>query len=100
MKDLIERLKKALGYKSDAELSRRLGLSPQNFLSRKKSGGIKDILILHAIENGIDKDWLLTGIGEMKGKRSIQEDSATARDLLALTNQIVELHRLINNTLL
>ena len=65
LQEIIERLKETLRYKSDKELALALGLTPQNFLGRKKTGGIKDTLILHAINKGINKDWLLTGEGEM-----------------------------------
>ena len=68
--EIIERLKDTCRYKTDKELAKALGLTPQNFLGRKKSGGIKDTLILHAINKGINKDWLLTGEGEMFADRN------------------------------
>jgi hypothetical protein len=75
--DIIERLKISCRYISDAALARAIGLSPQNFNSRKKSGGIKEILILHAIDKGINKGWLLTGEGDMfVQNNSIREQSA------------------------
>jgi len=62
--EIIKRLISSGIYKYEAEIARDLEMSPQNFLSRKKSGGIKDSLILLAIHKGLKEDWLLTGQGE------------------------------------
>lgn len=74
IKDIIKRVRKSCDYESDAALARALGMSPQNFLSQKKSGGIKDSLVLHAIEKGINPDWVKTGRGEIKKAEVAQND--------------------------
>lgn len=92
MKEIIDRVKKSCGYDSDAALARALGMSPQNFLSRKKSGGIKETLILHAIEKGINEMWLRTGQGEMKAATGQKDtDQVTLRDILKLHEEIHKL---------
>lgn len=65
MQKIIERIKESCGYKTESAIAKALGMSPQNFNSQKKSGGIKDSLILHAIDKGVSKEWILTGNGEM-----------------------------------
>lgn len=64
--DIIKRVKISCGYTSDAELARALNMSPQNFLSQKKTGKIKDSLMVHAIERGVNIEWIKTGVGNMR----------------------------------
>ena len=66
MDELIKRVKKSCGYESQAAVARALNMSPQNFLSRKNSGGIKDSLINLATGQGVNPEWLRTGKGEMR----------------------------------
>jgi hypothetical protein len=69
--DVIKRVKISCGYSSDAELSRALNMSPQNFLSQKKTGKIKDSLMVHAIERGVNIDWIKTGQGNMMAAHEV-----------------------------
>lgn len=43
-------------------------MSPQNFSSRKRTGGIKESLINHAIEKGANPIYLRTGQGSPKAE--------------------------------
>jgi len=61
MEELIKRVKELYGYDSDAALARGLGMSPQNFFYQKKTGRIKNSLLIHGIDKGVSKEWLLTG---------------------------------------
>ena len=70
MEDLIKRVKLSCGYTSEAALARAMGMSPQNFHSVKKTGNIKDSLILHAINKGVNQEWLITGKGNVFIDRS------------------------------
>lgn len=63
--DIIKRIKISCGYASDAALARALNMSPQNFNSQKKTGKIKDSLMVHAVEKGINIEWIKTGQGSM-----------------------------------
>lgn len=65
MEDIIKRVKLSCGYTSEAALARAMGMSPQNFHSVKKTGNIKDSLILHAINKGVNQEWILTGKGDV-----------------------------------
>jgi hypothetical protein len=64
--ELVKRVMEFCGYKTFTVLAGKLGMSPQNFGSQKKSGGLKDSLILHAVERGANPEWLRTGQGEIK----------------------------------
>jgi hypothetical protein len=64
--DIINRVKIFLGCKSDAALARKIGMSPQNFLSQKKTGSAEKEAYRVAVSEGANPDWLRTGKGEMK----------------------------------
>ena len=61
MDDLIKRVKELYGYESDAALARGLEISPQNYYAQKKTRKIKNSLLLHGMEKGASRAWLLTG---------------------------------------
>ena len=105
--ELIERVKTYCGYRSDAALARALGISPQNFNSQKKTGGINDSLMLHAMDKGASKEWLLTGKGDRNASSappasfsfspsSPSSDSLMADLVRTQANSIVEMQRAIN----
>ena len=64
--ELINRVKIFLGCKSDAALARALGMSPQNFLSQKKTGSAEKEAYRVAVAMGANPDWLSTGKGQMR----------------------------------
>jgi hypothetical protein len=80
---MIERVKKFLGYKSDAQLARALGMSVQNFSKQKKTKGAETAAYRLAVDRGADPDWLLTGRGEAKAVKSDTSLAALAGKLLA-----------------
>lgn len=96
MENLIDRIKISCGYKTEAEIARALGLSPQNFLGRKKTGGIKERLILHAVSKGINEMWLRTGHGQMSDaplpERGPATDDLTLKYIAAL-ERILDLEK-------
>lgn len=63
--EIIKRIKISCGYASEAALARALKMSPQNFNSQKKTGKIKDSLMIHAVEKGVNIHWIKTGQGSM-----------------------------------
>lgn len=61
---VCERLKAALDLKTDAELGRRLAMSPSTFGNRKRAGSIPyDGVVELATEEGINLHWVFTGLG-------------------------------------
>jgi len=89
MKELIDRIKISCGYESEAAIARAMEMSPQNFLSRKKSGGIKEALIRHAISKGANEIWLRTGQGMMKAAQPDGATYQTADDLHASVAAVI-----------
>ena len=66
-KEIFERLKERMSAKSDADVARGLGVSPQALSTFKKQGKFpSDLLIKYCLVHQLSIDWLLTGEGQMK----------------------------------
>jgi hypothetical protein len=64
--EIIERMKRAGGFKYDSAVARRLNLTPQALSNYKKKGKMPAGLVLKfAAICGLSVDWLLTGFGRM-----------------------------------
>lgn len=61
---MLERLKIALGIKTDTELAQYLGMPQPTLANQKRRGGI-DYELIFSKANGINLHWLLTGEGTM-----------------------------------
>lgn len=73
---VAERLKRALGLKTDAELAAKLGMSGSNFANRKAGNSIPyDLVLPLCLIESISLDWLFTG----KGHEFTDRDQATSR---------------------
>jgi len=57
---VIERFKKSTKIKSDKQAAHLLGLSPQDFSSRKKRGSLITPILSFSLQLGINLHWLLT----------------------------------------
>ncbi len=64
VEQILNRLKKHYGFKSDSQLAKFLGISRQG-LSNCKSRNTLNIKRIHQKCEGISADWLLTGKGKM-----------------------------------
>jgi hypothetical protein len=73
--DVIERCKKALKIKNDADFAARINMKPTTFNSRKKAHSLpyQEIIELATTEK-LDLNWLLTGEGSMY-KNETRENS-------------------------
>jgi len=60
---LVDRFKKAKGFTTDKQAATVLGLSQQDFASRKQRGTILAPIIDHALSSDINLHWLITGVG-------------------------------------
>jgi len=61
---VFERIKKALGCKSDAELAWYIGVSPQDVWNRKNRNVVPyKEAVLVAVQGSVSLDWILTGEG-------------------------------------
>lgn len=59
---VFERIKTALGCKSDADLAWLIGVSPQSVWNRKNRNVVPyKEAVLVAVQAGVSLDWLLTG---------------------------------------
>ena len=68
-KIIFERIRGHLNAKSEADVARGLGVSPQALFTFKKKGKFpSDLLIKYCLKHQISVDWLLTGEGEMYRK--------------------------------
>lgn len=64
---VLSRLKAAYGVKSDVELAKRLGKTPQTVSTWKARDSVPySICVQMAGEEGLSLDWLLTGKGPMR----------------------------------
>ncbi len=61
--EIVERLKASLGFTKNEQLAELFGLSPPDFSKRKKTGTLLPILTEWAINNRVNLNWLLIGIG-------------------------------------
>ena len=63
---IIERMKSAAGMKSDSDLARCLGVTPQAIYKFRKQGRLPaDLVVSYAFDAGLSLDWLATGNGTM-----------------------------------
>lgn len=64
--DVIERLKKVTGKKTDQEIAEILNLTKANFSQRKQRNSLIDVLVIWGIKNNVNLNWLLKGNDEKK----------------------------------
>lgn len=85
------------GYKTEGAVAEALGESVSNFSNKKRTGKIKDKLLLLGVEKGLRLEWLRTGQGEKflsnetekwKGKYF-----ARTEELITAMNQIAEIKK-------
>jgi len=91
---VVERLKKALGLKTDLELAKALDMSPSNFANKKRQQSIPyEAVIDLCTAKAISLDWLFSGAGETftnQEQREIEAIPATI-DPKLLTTVLYEL---------
>ncbi len=58
---IIERLKVCANLKSDADIARLFGMTPQNFNNKKLRGSLIPIIVDWCIHNKVDINWMITG---------------------------------------
>jgi len=63
--EILERLMDSCHYRTEGAVAKAVGETTANFSNKKKTGTIKDKLLLHGVEKGIRLEWLRTGQGEM-----------------------------------
>jgi len=75
IRDIIVRMKQALNVTTNKELAEKLGTSISNIDNWKKRKTIPEkYLLLVSQMNGINKNWLLTGEGEMYNNTQIIDE--------------------------
>ena len=62
---ILERVMELYGYKTEGAVAKAIGESISNFSNKKKTGTIKNKLLLHGVEKGARLEWLRTRQGEM-----------------------------------
>lgn len=72
---ILNEIKCSLGFKSDADFARFLGISPQT-LSSWRSRNMYDIDILYAKCVDINPEFLISGRGELLRKSSIKNQNS------------------------
>lgn len=65
IQDIINRLMESCKYKTEGMLADAIGEAVSGFSNKKKTGGIKEKLLLHGVEKGLRLEWLRGGSGEM-----------------------------------
>lgn len=59
---VLQRMREYTSTKSDRELSSFINLPPADFSNRKRRGTIEPVILKWAIAEGIDLNWLFTGV--------------------------------------
>ena len=59
--NVIIRLLDKLHFSKQIELANYFGITKQDFLKRKNRGTLLSLIVICAIDNNIDLNWLLTG---------------------------------------
>jgi phage repressor protein C with HTH and peptisase S24 domain len=77
---MLQRLKIALGIKSDSELAEYLGM-PQSTLANQKRRGGYDYELIISKANNVNLHWLFTGEGEMLLSKPQEIDENTTATL-------------------
>lgn len=88
---ILERMKAAAGMKSDSEIARFLGVTPQAIYKFKKQGKLPaDMVVNFAIDAGLSLDWLVFGIGTMMAEDVNATLGKADGELLEAVIEVVE----------
>jgi hypothetical protein len=87
---IVERFKQANGFSTDKQVAGLLGLSQQDFGSRKQRGSILVPLLERALSLKINVQWLMSGEGESKINSSIEFQKESQELMIAITETVNE----------
>jgi len=79
---VVDKIMKLKGLRSEKDVAKTLGISPQDFSNRKKRGTLLPVVVEWAINERVNLDWLLTG-EELTEKRK-------ASPVVKLIDQVLE----------
>lgn len=91
--DILSRIKKMSGVKTDSQVAKLLGLKPNTLAERKSRNSIPyEELFIFSNKNNLNSDWLLTGEGpKYRTERKEVKESATLNlDLISDVIEVVE----------
>lgn len=71
---ILKRLMDSCGYKTEGAVAKAIGETVASFSNKKKTGTIKNKLLLHGVEKGIRLEWLRTGQGEISQAQPASEE--------------------------
>lgn len=63
---ILERVMEIGGFKTEGAVAKAVGETVANFSNKKKTGTIKEKLLIVGIEHGARLEWLRTGQGDMR----------------------------------
>ncbi|GEM_PF-2188141 len=86
--NLVERFKQAKGFTTDKQVATLLGLSQQDFASRKQRGTILAPIIDHALSSDINLHWLITGVGSPTINSLIDNQTETQELMIIITEAV------------
>jgi len=87
---MVERFKKAANISTDKNVAKLLGLSQQDFASRKQRGTIIVPLIEQALIYNINIHWLITGDTDIELNDSVDNRISTQELMIAIADAVDE----------
>lgn len=91
--EVIDRLKTYLKIDKDNKLANKLGISPQDFINRRKKGTLLSYIFQFAVNHKINLQWLIYGSTqdkEIESLRDIQMPASEELDIYVLLKKAGE----------